>query len=58
MSDRPPEKPATTSGTSPTPTIEVRTEPELTDAVAHVLLTLLQRSSTSSRQGSAGSADA
>lgn len=58
MSDRPPGKPATPPGARPAPTIEFRTDPELTDAVARALLTLLQRSSASSRQGPVESTEA
>lgn len=58
MSDRLPERPATTSVTRPAPTVEFLTEPVLTDAVARALLTLLQRSSASNHQGPVESADA
>ncbi len=58
MSDRPPEKSATPPVTRPAPTLEFRTEPELTEAVARALLTLLQRSSASSHQDSVESPDA
>lgn len=58
MTDRLSEQPATTSVTRPAPTVEFRTEPELNDAVARALLTLLQRSSARSRQSPIESTDA
>ncbi|NYH42076.1 hypothetical protein HNR22_001803 [Micromonospora jinlongensis] len=58
MSDRTSDTPAETSATSPEPTVEFHTEPELTEAVARALLTLLQRSSASSNPGPVESTDA
>lgn len=58
MNDRPQDEPAYTNAAKPTPTVEFRTEPELTDAAARALLTLLQASTANRRQGPVESTDA